>query len=109
MGFGFQTATRPHPVQVTVDVKLQQIRGHVAGTAGLLGLDTHKPGRGKIEPVDEGLDEAHRVFGADVVIQGFGEKQQLGTVKTGDVGHVVILTQHMPRRNPLRRVFTRSA
>jgi hypothetical protein len=29
----------------------------------------------------------------------------LGTVMTGDVGHVVILTQHVPRWNPLRGSF----
>ncbi|MBV8894436.1 MAG: hypothetical protein JO266_21080, partial [Acidobacteria bacterium] len=41
----------------------------------------------------------------DVVVQGFGEEQQLGTVMTGDMGHVVILTQHVLHWNPLRGSF----
>lgn len=47
--------------------------------------------QGHPEAVDESLDEARRILGVDVV-QGFGDKQQLETVMTGDVGHVVILS-----------------
>jgi hypothetical protein len=33
---------------------------------------------------------------ADAFIQGFGEKQELGAVVTGDVGNTAILTQTAP-------------
>jgi hypothetical protein len=42
--------------------------------------------QGHPEAIDEGLDEAHRILAVDVVVQGFGDKQQLETVMTGDMG-----------------------
>jgi hypothetical protein len=48
---------------------------------------------------------AEALSGADVVVQGFRQKQELGTVMAGDMWHIVILTQHAARRNPLRESF----
>jgi hypothetical protein len=62
-------------------------------------------GSGQVQPLDEGFDKAHRVLSADVVVQGFRQKQELGTVMTGDMWHIAILAQHVPRRNPLRESF----
>ncbi len=44
-----------------------------------------------MEPVHKSLDEAHRVVGADIVVQGFGQQQKLGSGMAGDVRHVGIL------------------
>jgi transposase len=50
------------------------------------------------------VNKAHRVLSADVVVQGLRQKQELGTVMTGDMSHMAILAQHVPR-NPLRENF----
>ena len=42
--FGFQPAARSHSVQITVDIKLQQVARRVAGTAHPLRFNTLEPG-----------------------------------------------------------------
>ena len=39
------------------------------GTAGLLRLNTDEPSGGKVQPIDEGLDESHRVVLTDVIVR----------------------------------------
>jgi hypothetical protein len=68
VGFGLQASARPHPVEVAVDVELQQIRGRIARAASHLRFNTSKQGRRKIEPIDKGINEAHRVVRADIIV-----------------------------------------
>jgi hypothetical protein len=57
-------------------------------------------GRSQIKAIDEGVDETNRVVGADVVIEGFGEKQRLVAAMAGDMRRARILSAPSPRRNP---------
>ena len=91
VGLGFQPAARAHPVQIAVDVELQQIGGRIARTACRLRLDADEPGRREVQPIDEGVDEPHRVVGADVIVHRFRQQQRLRSVVTGDVRHSRIL------------------
>ena len=68
VGFGLQPATRPYPVQVAVNVKLQQIRGRITRAASHLRLNTAKRRCRKIQPIDKGIDEAHRIVRADIIV-----------------------------------------
>jgi len=65
---GFQPAARAYPVQVTVDVELEQISGRIARPARRLCFDPDEPGGCKVQPVHERVDEPHRVVGADIVV-----------------------------------------
>ena len=56
------------PIEVAVDVELEQISGRIARPTCYCGLDPSKAGRLQVEPSHEGLDEAHRMVRADVVV-----------------------------------------
>ena len=63
--------TRLNPIEIAVDVKLQQDRGMIRGSAGCLGIDPTKPKLGQIESFDEDIDHASRIVLADPVFQAF--------------------------------------
>jgi hypothetical protein len=77
MAFGFQPPARPHAVQIAIDVELQQIARRVAGPACLLRRDAGEPRCRQIEPINEGVDEAHGIFRIDVIVDRLGQKKQL--------------------------------
>ena len=87
VAFGLQPPARPHPVEIAVDVELQQIARRIAGPARHLRLDAREPRRREIEPIDEGVDEAHRIVGADIIVDRLRQKQQLRTFESGNVRH----------------------
>ena len=68
MGLSLQPAARSHPVQIAVNVKLQQIDGRIARAACHLGLDVDKRRGRKIQPVDKNIDEAHRIVRANIIV-----------------------------------------
>ncbi len=51
VGLGFEAAAGSDPIEITIYIKLQQMGGCVAGTAGVLRLDTDEPVGGEVEPV----------------------------------------------------------
>ena len=53
--------TRLNSIEIAVDVKLQQDRGMIAGSAGCFGIDPTKPKLGQIEFFDEDIDHANRI------------------------------------------------
>ena len=87
MTFGLKTAARPNPVEIAVDIELQEIAGRVAGTARRLRLDPLETGGLQIKPSDEGIDEADGVVDADVIVNRLGQKQELRTIEPGNVRH----------------------
>jgi hypothetical protein len=87
VAFGFQPAARPHPVEISVDVKLEQIARRIAGPACRLRLDPREACLDEIEAIDEGVDEADGVVGADVIIHRLGQKKELVAFKAGFVRH----------------------
>lgn len=60
----------------------------VTRPAGHFGDHPNKACRGKVEAIDEGVDEADGVLGANVFVQRFREQQGLGPVVTGDVRYI---------------------
>lgn len=73
----FKPTARPHPVQISVQVKLQQIGRIITGTTRSFRLDADKSRRLQIQPIDEGLDEPDRIVGPDIVVHHFRQKQHL--------------------------------
>ena len=74
VGLGFKPTARTHPVQIAVDIELQQIGRTVTGTTRRLGFDADKPRHLQIQTIDKGIDEPHRVVGADIIVHRFRQK-----------------------------------
>ena len=87
MALGFQSAARPHAVEIAVDVKLEQIARRIARTTRRLWLNPPEAGLDEIETVDEGVDEADRVVSADIVVDRLRQEQELGAFEAGNVRH----------------------
>ena len=66
-----KAAARLDPIEIAVDVELQQHRRMIRGSAGHLGLDTVEPKLGKIEFVHKDVDHPNRIVLADPVSQAF--------------------------------------
>src|SRR4029077_20780993 len=66
VGFALQPTTRPHPVQIAVNVELQQIRRRIARPPCHLRPNTPNRCRLKIQPIDKSIDKAHWVVRADI-------------------------------------------
>ena len=83
----FQPAARPDPIEISVDIKLEQIAGRIARPACRLRLHPREACLDEIETIDEGVDEANGVVGADVVVHHFGQKKELVAFEFGNVSH----------------------
>jgi hypothetical protein len=106
---GLEPPARAYAVQIAVDVELEQIGWRVTRAARCLRLDPDEPGSCKVQPIDERVDEAHRVVRGDIIIDGFWQQQRLGTVMTRDMRHAGFyrVMHRVGIRSDL--VFTRSA
>jgi hypothetical protein len=69
--FALKPAARLDPIEVAVDVELQQDRRMIRRSAGHLGLDTVESKFGKIEFVHKDVDHPNRIVLADPVFQAF--------------------------------------
>ena len=61
LGFPLQPSARSDPVEVAIDVELQQIARRIARPPRSLRFDPREAGARKIEPINEGLDEPNRI------------------------------------------------
>src|ERR1700685_2096311 len=60
-GLSFQPPARLHPVQIAVNVKLQENRGMVRPPASCRRLNSIEAHLGQIESIDKHIDHPHRV------------------------------------------------
>ena len=91
MTFGLKPAARPHPVEIAVIavyVQLQQIGRRVAGTARRLRRDADESHRREIQLINKGVDEPHRIIGADIIVHRLRQQQKLRTFESKNVSHV---------------------
>ena len=84
---GLQAPAGSHPVEVAVDVELQQVGRVVARPARGLRDDAGEAGPCEVQLVDEGLDEADRVVRADVVVHRLRQEQELRAVMSREMRH----------------------
>ena len=77
-GLSLEPATRLNPIEIAVDVELQQDRRMIRRSAGRCGIDPAEPKFRQIEFVDNDIDYANRIVLADPVFQAF-RKQRLRT------------------------------
>ena len=102
MTLRLQPPARSDPVQIAVDVELQKVARRVALGLHRFRLDPQKPRRRKVQSVNEGVDEPHRIVRADIVVHRLRQHQQeAGRVPIRRGESCAILTWPMPQRNPL--------
>ncbi len=75
--FRRKPAARPHPVQVAVDIELQQIAGRVGRTAELLRDHLREAKLRQIQAVDEGIDHPHRIVAAHRLVERLRKQDHL--------------------------------
>ena len=84
LGLAFQTPTGLQPVEIPVDVDLQQHRRVVRGTPSVRRRHTLEAKAGQIQFVDEDVDHTHRVVRDDKVVKTLGQQRHLGSVLAFD-------------------------
>jgi hypothetical protein len=72
-GFPFEPPARLHPVQIAINVKLQENRGVVRGPTSRRRLHPLKAHLGQIERIDKHVDHANRVALVNEIIEAFGQ------------------------------------
>ena len=87
LAFSFQQPRGTNPVQIAVEIEFEQHRRVISWTAGGGAAGFGETQCGHVQRSDEGIEEAHRVVGAEVILQPFGEQQGLGTIQSGAMIH----------------------
>src|SRR3990172_9599972 len=78
---------RPRSVEVAVDIELEQVGGVVGRAASVLEDGMGEGQGGKIQGIDEGVQEADGVVLGDIVIEGLREEREVVSVGSFDVLH----------------------
>jgi hypothetical protein len=79
MALAFQPPAALYPVQVPIDVDLQEHRRVVRRPAGKGWLRAGEPKFFQIELFDVGVDDPHRVVFSDVVVEALREQGDLAS------------------------------
>jgi hypothetical protein len=102
----FQPTARLHPIEVAVDVNLQQRRRMVGRPSCRLRLNTAKAQAGQIKRIDKNIDRPDRVILGQIVIQPLGKQHTLTAVIANDKARHRILPSNHRRIVSLRRFHT---
>ncbi len=101
---------RLNPVEIAVDIELQQHRRMIRRPAGCLGSDPAKPKLGEIEFLDKYVDHPNRIVLANPVFQAFRKQRALPAIRALDKALHPIppqIAQESYRKNQMRLcVFT---
>src|SRR5664279_3211465 len=105
-----QSPARLDPVEIAVNVELQQDRRMIRRPAGYLGIDPAEPKFGQIEFVDKDLDHANRIVLADPVCHAFRKQRALHAIRPlNEALHLIlpqIARESYPENQIQRCVFT---
>src|SRR5437762_12956716 len=89
-GLALKPSARLDPVQIAVNVKLQEHRGMTRRSSCRLRIYPAEIERTEIKLLDKHVDYTNRVVRLDPIIQAFGKQRRLPTI-------------HPPRRNASSR------
>src|SRR5882762_1899190 len=101
-----QAPARLHPIEVAVDVNLQQRRRMVGRPSCRLSLNTAKAQPGQIKLIDKSIDRPDRIILGQIVFQSLGKQRALTAVIANDKARHRILPSNHGRIISLRGVFT---
>ena len=79
-----QAPTRLDPIQVAVDVELEQRRRVIGRSSSGRGIDAGEAPFAQIEFIDEDIDDPNRIGLGDEVIQPLGQQRLLCAALTFD-------------------------
>src|SRR6185436_17161283 len=109
-GLTLKPAARLNPVEIAVNVELQQHRRMIRRTAGCLGIDPVEPKLGQIEFVDKDVNHPNRIVLADPVFQAFRKQRVLTAIRAlNEASHPIPpqTARESYRENQIQpRVFT---
>src|SRR5262249_14580711 len=75
-----EPAARLNPIEITIDVELEQRRRMVRGPAGCLWVNAAKLQFGQIELLNKGVDDPNRIILANPIFQAFRKKCTLPAI-----------------------------
>jgi hypothetical protein len=75
-----EPAARLNPIEIAVNVELQQYRRMIRRPAGCLGIDPAEPKLRQVEFVHKDVDHANGIVLADPVFQAFRKQRALSTI-----------------------------
>src|ERR1700730_3334059 len=76
----FEPSARLDPVQIAVNIELQEDRGMIRGSPCRLRIDPAEIERTEIELVDKHVNHTNRVVLIDPIIQAFGKQRRLPAI-----------------------------
>ena len=79
-GLRLEPSAGAHPIDVSINVELKQIGRIVARSARIFRLNAPETRFLQVTLINERLNEAHRIFSTDVIINCYRQKQSLVTV-----------------------------
>jgi len=87
VGLALKHPAGAHPIEVAVEVELEQIGGMVRWASRFMERGMPKAELMQIEGIHIGVDEANRILLGDVVIKRFGKEGQLIAAEAPNVVH----------------------
>ena len=104
-GLTLEPAARLNPVEIAVDVELQQDRRMIRRPAGYLGIDPAEPKLGKIEFVGKDVDHPNGIVLADPVFQAFRKQRALPAIRAFNEAPHPTLPRIISRESHQKRRF----
>ena len=99
-GLTLEPPARLNPIEIAVDVELQQNRWMIRGAPRRLRIDPLDPEPREIRFINEGLDHANRIVRVDSPIQAFRKQRRLPAI------HPLNKTLHpIPRESPGNHIY----
>jgi hypothetical protein len=82
--FSFEPPARLDPIEIAVNVELQEHGGMVSGPARFRSLDTFEAKAGQVQLFDENVDHTYRVVLCYVIVQELGQQRTLSSILAFD-------------------------
>jgi hypothetical protein len=86
-GLRLEPPAGAHPIDVSINVELQQIGRIVARPARVFRLNAPETGCLQVTLINERFNETHRIFSTDVIINCYWQKQSLVAVAALNMLH----------------------
>src|ERR1700676_2443937 len=99
-GLGFKPAAGAHPIDVAINVELEQVGRIVSWTAGVFRLNPGKACLIEVQIFDKRVDEADRIIAMNVVIDPRRQKLGLVAITAFNMVHATILANQLAKWNP---------
>ena len=74
-----------------------EMDSEIGRTPDLLGLRAAKAALGQVQPIDKGIDQAHRMLAGDIILQALRQEHGLRPIDSSEVSHIRA-SYRLPRR-----------